>query len=165
MSEETWLPVTGYINYKVSCNGKIINAKTERVIKQHLSSANYFRVSLYNEEGVCKKLAVHRCVATAFICNELNLPVVRHINGLKTDNRVENLEWGSHKDNSQDMLKHGTVAWGERQGASKLSATQVQYIKSLKEKPNFSKLAREFGVRHSTISNVWHRKWWKRLDD
>lgn len=51
-----------------------------------------------------KGVGVHRIVAIAFLPNPTNLPIVNHINHRRNDNRVENLEWVSHKENSNTTI-------------------------------------------------------------
>ena len=65
-------------------------------IRQHYDSEGYVRVSV---KGVGRK-RIHQFVAQAFIENTENKPYINHINGVKDDNRVENLEWVTPKENS-----------------------------------------------------------------
>lgn len=117
MSKEWWKQVPGYEGlYMVSDRGRVksldryvkhwrggLSLKPGRILKPGKDRCGYLHVILCND-GKNTKHLVHRLVAMAFIPNPKNLPEVNHKNEDKTDNRVENLEWVSHKYNSN----HGT---------------------------------------------------------
>lgn len=103
MAEETWKDIAGYEGlYQVSTSGRVrslgINGKRPRVLTQEVTIWGYCRVRLYKENEKPKHYAVHRLVASAFIgdCDGLT---VNHKNEIKTDNRVENLELLTLRDN------------------------------------------------------------------
>ena len=77
--------------------------REERVLTQHPDTKGYMKVHLC-KDGKTKNAFVHRIVAQAFIPNPDNLPQVNHINEDKSDNRVENLEWVTCREN----VNHGT---------------------------------------------------------
>lgn len=87
--------------YLVTLDGRILSLISGRELKPGLNKKGYPQVSLGDSTGKYTSMRVHRFVAKAFIPNPLNLPQVNHINGDKTDNRVENLEWCDNQYNCE----------------------------------------------------------------
>jgi hypothetical protein len=104
---EKWLDsiVEGY---SISNYGQIKNKKTGRILKVYLKEG-YCRIKI---NTVKKGYMLHRLVAFAFIPNPKNLPNINHINGIRSDNRADNLEWVTQKENifhSKNISKNGAV--------------------------------------------------------
>ena len=102
--EGDWRPIKGYEGYySISSDGRTWSHRNCRLLKPAKTRAGYLRVHL-SLNGHVSAMSLHRLVAMAFIPNPDNKPTVNHINEVKTDNRVENLEWATmHEQNV-----HGT---------------------------------------------------------
>ena len=132
---------------------------------QHHSAKGYLRASLVNPEGKKHDEGVHRFVALAFIPNPKNLPQVNHKNGIKDDNRVENLEWVTSSENHLHAYRElGKKSWASGKHYTKgarLTPTQVQIIRETTVP--CSELAMLFGVNPTTVFNVRKRRTYKYL--
>lgn len=99
-----WKAIENFDNYEVSDIGEVRNKKTGRILKPKINRYGYFQVDLSVNGKVTQK-TVHRLVAETFIQNPDNKPQVNHINEIKSDNCVDNLNWMTSKENAN---------WGTR---------------------------------------------------
>jgi hypothetical protein len=152
--QEVWKAIPGYEGqYEVSDQGRVRSNK--KILAVCDVSGGYKAVSL----GKNNSKLIHRLVAAAFLGPApLDKRLVLHGNGDRFDNRLSNLRYGSHKDNSADAKLHGTQAKGERQHAAKLTTEQVLYIRASNE--TGAALAKKFKVTTACISAVIKRKNW-----
>jgi hypothetical protein len=101
---EIWKDIDGFSgDYQISSitNVRSLKKGNVKILKKVLSNG-YYHVGLC-KNGIVTISYIHRLVAIAFIPNPNNLPCVNHINNIRTDNRIENLEWVTHREN----ISHG----------------------------------------------------------
>lgn len=95
--------IKDFPGYTITDDGKVISYKFKepKIMKTWLQKSGYENIKLCKENTTYHFL-IHRLVAEAFIPNPDNLPEVNHKNKIRNDNRIENLEWCSRKDNLYD---------------------------------------------------------------
>ena len=107
MKTEIWKDIEGYEGYyQVSNLGRVKRVSDGYILKPYHHEKGYLKIDL-QIHGKRRKFRIHRIVAEAFIPNENNYPQINHINGMKEDNRVENLEWCTNKMNSEHAWRLG----------------------------------------------------------
>jgi len=136
MQEEIWKDIQGYEGlYQISNLGRVKSFSWGIEKIKNLSISNgYYRIMLFNKQGY-KSFYVHRLIGIAFIDNKNNKPCINHINGIKTDNSIINLEWVTHKENNQhkfDVL--GYVASKETRLKISQSQKGLKTSKETKDK-------------------------------
>lgn len=172
METELWRDVPEYEGlYRVSDQGRVMSLvgphgeRRERILKPGIGSHGYFLVTLC-KNGKIRSHNIHRLVLRAFKRPmRKDQTVTRHLNGIRTDNRLCNLAWGSPRENQTDRVLHGTDNRGERYGLAKLTERDVLEIRRRYAGEGISqrKLAREFGLHQTHIGDIVNRKCWAHI--
>lgn len=170
-----WRAVVGYEGlYEVSDVGQVrsvdrvvINRGFSHRLKgrelKQVLSRGYPSVML-SKGGKTRRWQIHLLVAKTFVPGTGE--VVRHRNGVKTDARAENLEWGTQTENMADRIRHGTSNRGERHGNAKLTREQIAAIKVEYARGGISQrvLGLKYGVRQTTVLKIVRGQRWNWLE-
>jgi len=146
-----WKTIKSFPDYEVSPVGGIRNAKTLRELKPQTSLDGYLHCTLIRG-GKKHTVKMHRPVAEEFIVRPNGCSEVAHNNGIRYDNRLENLRWDTRTGNQKDRLKHGTHNRGERGACAKFTNMQSKEIKAAYASgASRMALARQHSVSYETI--------------
>jgi len=173
--KEKWKPINNYHGlYEISSIGRVkslprmVNNSShskrlvqERIIKT--ANMNGYRSVCLHRNRKQEGARVHSLVLVAFRGNRPKGFDASHINGNRSDNRIENLIWESKKDNIARKVEHGTSNRGDKCGQAKLTNSQARKIRRLRFEENIQlkDLSLVFRVSISSISNVINYKTFK----
>lgn len=150
--------------YKITRDGKIYGIKQKQWRKLQYNTDGYLQIGLY-KHGKCYYYCVHRLVALTFIPNPNNLPIVNHINSIRDDNTVENLEWCTVQQNNRHALECGNRDYSSNEHLSNMSkkrwerdlkpvAMYTKYHEYIKTFKNAKQASEETGIKRQYIVDV-----------
>lgn len=175
---EIWKSVVGYEGiYEVSSFGRVRSYYIHRgrkaltggspigevamVLVPHRVTHNYLAVKLWRD-NTARSRRVHRMVLDAFVGPRHSGLEAAHFDGNPLNNRLDNLRWATSSENSDDRLRHGRVAIGERNGNAKLTNDIVKSIREIyvSGKVTQDELAEQTGISPSQIWRIVNKKSW-----
>jgi len=152
--------VPGYPNYRVLSSGSVWYRRGVRWVRKRAFPDRYGYLQLNLSAGDHKRrFYLHGVVLLAFVAPRPEGKQCRHLDGHKTNNRLENLKWGTAQENQADMVAHGTAP-------SKLTEMDVLEIRRRVQEGRCGiqgQLARKYGVSDAAISRVVNKKRWRRV--
>lgn len=138
---EIFKVIKEYPLYSVSNKGRIMKNSTRKIMKPSSKPSGYMQINLFTGDGRRKKEYVHRLVALTFIPNEKHLPQVNHIDGVRDNNIVENLEWVTPLEN---VLKSSVC--------SPIRVLNKDTLEEIGIYPTIQDACRELGLTDSNVS-------------
>jgi len=177
--EEVWKPLAPFTKtykgvtikydlsdtYEISNTGKIRHKHSGRERKLRINNSGYPYVMLC-KDGKKLNCKVHRLVAQTFLENTENKETVNHIDGNKTNNNVDNLEWATRSENLKHAVDSGlkVPVRGEQNGRAKLTKSKVVEIRERRATNpkvwTLTMLAKEYGVGRAHISRIIRGERW-----
>jgi len=152
--------IPGFEPYAADDLGNIWNTNLGIKMALFPTSAGYLGLNLRVTNKKRRFGLVHRLVASAFYGFHEDLHV-RHLDNDKLNNKPDNLQWGTRKENMADKKENGTWPNGERNGNHKLKERDVLQIKQLLEDGyTQADVARKFGVQAPAIYKIVHGLHW-----
>ena len=160
--------------YAITANGEVWSYPKQRgrfiqrgkYLKQIIKKHGYLTVCLAKNKKHFYP-TVHRLIATAFISNPTHLPQVNHKNGIKTDNRIENLEWCSPQSNIKHAFLNGLIISprGEKHYKTHLKEKDIKTIRSLYETSakTHKEISLAYKISRRGIGNIIQRRTWKHV--
>lgn len=156
-------PIQGFPGYFIDSEGRVFTVKrcnrfpnrTGPVeIHQGLNTDGYRMVGLW-KDGRRRTAYPHKMVLEAFVGPASSTGFMAcHRNGIRTDNRVENLYWGTHRQNSDDTITHGKLK-GQGNPNAKLTEEVVKLIQArLSAGETNQAIAADFGVTHQNVNHI-----------
>jgi len=149
--------------YEISNQGRLRNSISKKIYKTFITKKGYEQVKLsLSERKIGIVLRIHVAVAENFIENKFNKQQVNHIDCNKLNNKVENLEWVTQKENMEHAAKNNLVRNGTEHRFTKEEIVYIRTNYKYRDiKNNTYALAHKFGVHQKTIFDILKFKRYK----
>lgn len=140
---EIWKPIEEYPNYMVSNLGNVKSLNYKNTGKEKLMTpvmTNGYRIVNLTKNKKMKMCYIHQLVAKTFLEKPDYAECINHINGIKTDNNVDNLEWCTYKHNTQEAYRLNLIRTipkkdkKEKVVEVRIKPTTYDWVKKLGEK-------------------------------
>lgn len=162
--KELWKTLDEHKGIKISSFGRVWKSangsRKERILTEFPKDRDgYCRCTVQKLDGTYTSQPVHRLVAKAFIPNIYNKPSVNHIDGNRSNNRVDNLEWVTPKENVIHSFQFGArKKLKEVPRTTVLTDFQVSQIETLRKTYTVNQISKLFNIKYTTLKNIIRKK-------
>ena len=179
--QETWKPIPSHAGYEASDLGRI-RSRLEKASGSGVGRGKYvlgdqwrIKVPSLTHEGYlvtpvgggprCRQRKVHHLVLEAFVGPCPEGQQCRHLNGIRNDNRLSNLVWGTARENQADCRRHGTLRVGSRHHRTKLTEAQVIEIRRLWKSGTVKQveIQARFGIGETGLWSILKNRTWRHV--
>lgn len=147
--DEAYKPIKDFPYYVIGRDGSVWSNYGFHWTKLALRLKRGYNVILLHNNNQLEYIRVHRLLAEAFIPNPDNLPCVLHYNDIRSDNRIENLRWGTQKENSADAIRNGKLKSIPQQ-----IRNEIRQVKKDNPKVSGYALSKHFGVSRKAVYKI-----------
>lgn len=150
--EETWKPIPGFEGrYEVSDKGNVRSLiRGKGLLRPGLSSNGYLTVALRSPGIPTRSYLVQELVLLAFVGPRPNGLIIRHLDGTRLNNCLNNLEYATFRENNLDRSRHGS---------NRLKPNHIADIRaSLARGEKQSGIGRRYGITQAMVSHIKLRK-------
>lgn len=170
MEKEEWKSLPLFVGLEISNLGRVRKNSRKHhneIISEFCKDRDgYYRCTVYYPDGRYTSIPVHRLVAMAFIPNPNNKTCVNHKDNNRTNNKVENLEWVTPKENVYHSFLHGDRKKLKNvQRTTVLTDFQISQISTLRSIYTVNQISKLFNIRYTTLKNIIRKKKQRRLDN
>lgn len=174
---ENWAQVPGFEVYWASNHGRIKRIYTngkQRILKPYpmrrydrkIKNNNTYSVVSISKNGKVTKFLWHRIIAMTFMpIQSASTMVVNHLDGDKSNNRLENLEWTTEHENKKHAAKNGLMQRGESRYNSKLKNRDILKIRELAKEISYAEIGRIYGINQGNAWLIANKRIWKHVGE
>ena len=148
-----------YPEYYATEEGLVFSSKSNRFLTPNFDQQGYARIGIYIGNYKTKTIKVHRLIAETLIDNPFNKMDVNHINGIKSDNRVVNLEWATRSENIKHAFKNGLKTITDKQinGLKSRSSKKVLDTKTGIIYSSLKEASKHFNINYQTLKGNFRK--------
>lgn len=173
LTNEIWKPIPSFEGfYSVSNKGRVKSETRTifqqgrnqtykgKILKTYISSTTGYPTVSLMKKGRELKIYVHRLVMWAFVGHQMKGIEVRHLDGTRTNNCLENLAYGTHSENMRDAVRHGTASCCRNNPNNIFKITEEQAVAIAKDTRITREIARDYGITPKHVNSIKRGEYW-----